>query len=266
MIVVRRISYLLMLVTMLLSSCKPREEKSYENLYDTLPAEFADVLRAHGGLEKWRNFGKLEYDLQHEEDATPTEHYILDLVNRHDLTVADSFNIGFDGNEVWVSPNKNAFKGRSARFYHNLYSYFLTIPFIAADPGTIYSVDTLTLNGKLFDVVGVSYKEGVGDADKDAYKLLIDPHTHKMEKLLYTVTYYSGEAHENFNALSYENWQEVNGIILPTKLVGYKYTDGILGDKRYEVTFHNIGLDSKRPDPKIFIIPPQAEVDSLKVD
>ncbi len=260
-------AWVLFMISTAFFACTPDQKASKAiDHYTGLPSDFVEVLKAHGGIDRWRDFGTLEYDLQHEDDSIPTEHYILDLHNRKDLTVSDSFKIGFDGQVVWVSPTKSSFKGRSARFYHNLYSYFLTIPFIVADPGVIYASDTLTLNGKLYNVAEISYEEGVGDADNDTYRLLIDPHTSKLDKLLYTVTYYSGVAHENFNALSYEELQEVNGIILPTKLVGYKYANNKTGEKRYEVTFHNIKFDHARPDPKIFIMPPHAEVDSLKVD
>jgi len=258
----RAFVYLSLCAILVSCSSKPKEE--LVDYYATLPESFSEVLKAHGGLNQWRSFKTLEFDLQHEDDSIPTEHYTLDLLNRKDLTVADSFKIGFDGTEVWVAPNKKAFKGRSARFYHNLYSYFLTIPFIVADPGVIYADDTLTVNGKLYDVINVGFESGVGDADKDAYKLLIDPTTHKMEKLLYTVTYYSGEAHENYNALSYENWMDVNGVQLPSKLVGYKYSAGLIGDKRYEVDFVNIQLKQESPDQDMFNMPTGAEIDSLK--
>jgi hypothetical protein len=188
----------------------------------------------------------------------------MDLHNRKDLTVADSFKIGFDGQAVWVAPNRSSYKGRSARFYHNLYSYFLNIPFILADPGIKYASDTITVDGKLYNVINVSFEAGVGDADGDTYKMLIDPTTKQMEKLLYTVTYYSGKSHENYNALSYENFKVINELLFPTTLVGYKYNNGQLGEKRYEVNFHNIQFRNDRPDQSIFTMPSTAEIDSLK--
>ncbi|MCB0493623.1 MAG: hypothetical protein KDC93_14545 [Cyclobacteriaceae bacterium] len=260
-------TYSFTLAIFLIASCTPKQKQETSiDHYSVLPSYFSETLKAHGGLDKWRSFKTLEYDLLHDGDSTPAEHYTLDLLNRKDLTVADSFKIGFDGKEVWVAPNKGAFKGRSARFYHNLYSYFLTIPFIVSDPGVIYSNDTLTVDGKLYDVINVNFETGIGDADKDAYKLLINPDNQQMEKLLYTVTYYSGEAHENYNALSYEDWTDVNGLRFPTKLVGYKYSNGTLGEKRYEVSFINIELKEESPNQDIFKMPTEAEIDSLKTN
>jgi len=261
----KQLVYLFLLSTLISCGSKQKEEATTD-YYASLPESFSATLKAHGGLDKWRSFKTLEYDLIHDGDSVPTEHYTLDLLNRKDLTVADSFKIGFDGNEVWVAPNKAAFGGSSARFYHNLYSYFFTIPFIVADPGVIYSEDSLTVDGKLYNVIKVAFESGVGDADKDTYKLLIDPSTNRMEKLLYTVTYRSGKAHENYNALGYDDWVDVNGLLMPSKLVGYKYSDGIIGDKRYEVSFANIQLKQESPSQDIFEMPAEAEVDSLKTN
>lgn len=250
-------------VLLFLFSCNYNKQQEADP-YATLPGTYANLLKANGGLEKWKSFKSLEYDLKHERDSVASEHYVLDLQNRKDLTVADSFQIGYDGEHVWVAPNRKSYKGRSARFYHNLYSYFFTIPFIVSDPGIKYGVDTLTVDGKLFDVINISFDKGVGDADQDSYKILVDPISHKMEMLLYTVTFYSGEAHENYNLLKYEAWNQISGIMLPTKLVGFKYSNGKIGDRRYEVTFSNIRLTTQSPDQELFAMPAMAEIDSLK--
>ncbi|MEQ9591626.1 MAG: DUF6503 family protein [Cyclobacteriaceae bacterium] len=262
----RAIFYLSIFALLVSCSSKPQAEETPIDYYEGLPESFSNLLKAHGGLDTWRSFKSFEYDLQHQNDTVPSEHYTLDLTNRKDLTVADSFKIGFDGEEVWVAPNRAAYKGRSARFYHNLYSYFFTIPFIVADPGVIYKDDTVTVDGKLYNAIHVAFEEGVGDAAEDTYKILIDPTTGKMAMLLYTVTYYSGEAHENYNALSYENWTDINGVELATKLVGYKYANGTIGDKRYEVTFSNVTLGTEPPNQELFAMPAGAAIDSLIVN
>ena len=262
----KTLPYLLLLSLCFACSTKPKEEtaQAVVDHYAALPANFAEVLKAHGGLEKWRSFKALEYDLTNLQNPAKSEHYTLDLLNRKDLTQADSFKIGFDGQQVWVAPRLKAFKGPSARFYHNLFSYFFTVPFILADPGAQYSNDTLTVDGKLYDVIDVSFQAGIGDADKDTYRLLIDPASKKLEKLLYTVTYFSGEANQNYNGLSYSDFTNVNGLLLPTRLTGYKYEAGKLTEKRYEVTFANIQLKTESPDQALFAMPAESEIDTLK--
>jgi hypothetical protein len=84
-----------------------------------------------------------------------------------------------------------------------------------------------------------------------------------MELLLYTVTYYSKESHEKYNALLYE-WQEVNGMQVTKSIKGYKYDSGRLGDLRYESSFNNVTFSKEKPDDSIFSIPNIAEIDSLK--
>ena len=46
-----------------------------------------------------------------------------------------------------------------------------------ADPGIKYQDDTVTLNGKDYPAIKARFNPGVGDADKDIYKMVIDPKT-----------------------------------------------------------------------------------------
>lgn len=220
------------------------------------------MLQAHGGLEQWNSFQTLEYDLYDPEDSSE-EHHIIDLKSRRDLVQGDSFKIGYNGKDVWVAPSKKAFKGRSARFYHNLYFYFFAIPYVLADPGVNYLEDTITLDGTRLNCIRASFEAGVGDSDKDFYKMVIDPETNKLTSLLYTVTYYSGEAHEKYNLLKYQDWQEKEGLIFPARLVWYKFENGAVGDKRGEAIFKNITLKKDSYPEIMFEMPEVAEVDSL---
>ena len=244
-------------------ACSPQKHPgAAEDVYEKLPKNLVSLLQSHGGLEKWRSFGTLEYDLFNLKDSL-TEHHAIDLRNRKDLIVADSFKIGFDGKEVWVSPERKAFKGKSARFYHNLFFYFFAIPYVLADPGINYREDTVTLNDKTYPAILATFDAGIGDADKDAYRIVIDPETNKLYGLLYTVTYFSGEAHKNYNFLKYEDWQEAGGLQFPGKLTGYKFSNGIVGEERYKVLFSNIRLNTDTPVETLFAMPDKAEVDSL---
>ncbi|WP_185152515.1 DUF6503 family protein, partial [Fulvivirga aurantia] len=227
------------------------------------PELLAKALEAHGGLDTWRNFGTLRYDKVSSEGNS--ENHIINLYNRKVLIDRDTTQIGFDGKEVWVSPNLESFGSGSARFYHNLYFYFFGIPFLLSDPGIMYEdLGTQTVNGTDYRALKVSYGEGVGDSDEDLYIAHFNPETYKLELLLYTVTYYSGEKTENYNALAYSDWQQVNGLEVPKKFVGYKYADGKLGDKRYEASFDNVKFEEKVPNPEIFKMAENSEIDSLK--
>jgi hypothetical protein len=43
-----------------------------------------------------------------------------------------------------------------------------------------------------------------------------------MEWLGYTVTYRSKKASDKFKMIKYDNWNNVNGLILPTEITWYK--------------------------------------------
>lgn len=266
------ISNSFILAALALASCQPSEDKTTEvteetteiNAAATFPAYFEQVLQAHGGLEKWQQFGGMQYELQTDLGGNPaTETHIIDLKTRKDLVKGGDYTIGFDGQQVWVSPNRAAYPGKSARFYHNLFFYFYTIPFVLADPGVKYEqLDDLELEGKTYRVIGTSFGEGIGDTPEDQYRMLINPETNQMEWLLYTVTYF-GSDNVQFNALKYEDYQEQQGLLLPGKLTGYKYENGQIGDVRYKVSFENVQLMQEQPAAEQFAMPANAEVDSL---
>lgn len=192
-----------------------------------------------------------------------TETHIIDLQNRKDLVKGDTYTIGHDGEQVWVSPNKAAYPGKSALFYHNLYFYFFSIPFVLADPGVHHEqLPDTELQGENFKTIGITFGEGVGAAPKDQYRLLINRETNRVEWLLYTVTFFDGKPSDKFNALKYEEYQEQEGLVFPRKLTGYKYENSQVGDVRYSVTISNMQLKEERPDQQQFIRPEQAEVDA----
>jgi hypothetical protein len=246
---------------LIIASCTT-SKKENTNVYERFPNTFTSLLQTHGGLEKWQSFGTMEYDLLNPQDSSK-EHHLISLWNRKDLIVADSFRIGYDGKEVWVAPNKKAYKGNSARFYHNLFFYFLSVPYVLADPNISYEEDTVQLNGVGYPCIKASFANGVGDADKDVYKMIIDPATKKLYGLLYTVTYFSNQAQTKYNFLRYEDWQEANGLQFPGKLVSYKFVNDSIKEKRFEFAFKNIQLKAEAPDEKMFTMPTLAEIDSL---
>lgn len=225
-----------------------------------LPEILAKGIATHGGLDRWNEMKTMEYTIQRNNKP---ETHLIDLKNRKVLLTSEDYKLGFDGKEVWVSPDKAAFGSRSARFYHNLVFYFYAMPFVLADPGINYeALPDKALMGKTYKAVKITYNDGVGDAPEDYYIAHFDPSTGQMEWLLYTVTYFSGTTNEKFNALHYQ-WEEVNGLKLPKLMTGYKYADGKVGEKRYERPFTNASMKSSAPDQAIFEMPGVAEIDSL---
>lgn len=234
---------------------------------DKVSAEYPELLtkalEAHGSLALWNNKGTMQYDLKM-ANSELIETHIIDLRNRNVRINGEGFTIGMDGQNVWSSPSNEATGKNSPRFYHNLFFYFFSIPFVLADPGINYEdLGEVTMMGNTYGALSVSFNEGVGDADKDLYIGYFNPETFQLEVLLYTVTYYSGEKHENYNALVYDNYKNINGILLPTRLKGHKYENDSIGDLRYDISFSNISLSEERPESTLFAMPAESEIDSL---
>lgn len=256
-------SLTILTIVLLLFACKAQNDKQSKETKVEInyPDAFIKGLDAHGGLEKWQEQASLEFSFLKNNYR---ENNLVDLKSRKSLITYKDWKLGFDGEEVWISPNKEAFGDGSPRFYHNLYFYFFAMPFVLADPGITYEVmKNDSLNGKLYTPVKIQFGTGVGDAPDDEYIAYFDVNDHKMGALLYTVTYYSGSKSKRFNALIYDNWVDVDGLLLPGSMKGYKYADGELGDLRYELQFENVALGKTIPDPALFEMPEQAEIDTL---
>lgn len=262
-----------LLVAILFIGCQPQskesnkvkqEEESASVDMSQYPELLQKALEAHGGLDTWKSYSSLSYDISW-GNREGTENHLVNIHNRKVLIDRDSVKVGFDGDQVWVSPDLASFGNGSPRFYHNLYFYFFGIPYLLADPGINYEDQGIkTIQGTDYRALKVSYNEGVGDSDEDLYIGLFNPESYKLEVLLYTVTYFSGEESANYNALKYPDWKNVGGVLLPTTIKGYKYAADTIGDLRYEVSFNNIKLDKEAPSSELFEIPATAEIDSLK--
>lgn len=234
-----------------------------DNSTASYPKALSKALEAHGGLDRWKSMHTLKYTMIKSEKP---EQHSVDLHTRKVRIAHEDYTIGYDGKEVWVAPDKAAFGNSSARFYHNLYFYFFALPYLAADPGIVYTeLPVREFNGKKYDVVKIGYESGIGDAPDDEYIMHFDQQTGLMHLLLYTVTYFSKEKSDRYNAIIYDDWIDVNGLKLPGSFKGYKYENDQLGDQRYERVFVDHYLDEQPLVESTFAIPAVSEIDSLLV-
>ncbi len=175
----------------------------------------------------------------HETNLTKETHFI-NLQTRETRIDAANFQIGFDGKDVWISPSRESFAGKSVRFYHNLYFYFYAIPYIFTDPGvTVSKVENKMMNGVSYETYSASFDPDKGDSPEDQYLMLINPETNRLEYLLYTVTYY-GNPNPSLSALKYEDYRDSGGLSFPRILTGYTYDNDSTGRIRYQVSFADV--------------------------
>lgn len=213
--------------------------------------EFKAVLDAHGDWSKWLNAKAMSYVMIHETNLT-LENYFINLDTRETRIDASNFQIGFDGDSVWISPNREVFEGNSVRFYHNLYFYFLTIPYIFTDPGvTVEKVNDRILNNKTYETFQAKMSKDVGDSPEDTYLMLVDPQTNRLEYLLYTVTFF-GNNDPVMSALKYDDYRSIDGVEFPRILTGYSLENDSTSTIRYQVSFGDILLTGKKFKRSLF--------------
>ncbi|WP_373511471.1 DUF6503 family protein, partial [Persicitalea sp.] len=182
-------------------------------------------LGAHGGIEKWNSYEALRYKL---DASGKTSVQTIQLHDRRTHHKATNYEMGYDGTKTWLVGDKKDVPTGNPDFYHNLDFYFFAMPFVIADPGIILSHGgQMEAEGKTFDVLEVRYNDNVGVAPKDVYRLLIDPVTHRMEWLLYTVTFFNQDS-QKMSAKKYLDWKNVQGLLVPTRMENYSFADGVI--------------------------------------
>ncbi len=255
-------SSFLIFIIALLNGCAPSNSENTTTVSssappsDTLPPVFAQALEAHGGLARWQAQQRLEYDVYRQ--GRRLDHQLIALRSRKVLLTGDDYTIGYDGTHHWVSPDTAAFPG-NVRFYHNLQFYFMALPFLFADPGIRYEpLEPRRIRDKIYDGVRISFEPGVGDASDDAYLAYFDPDTHHLTWLLYTVTYFSGKPNEKYSARWYQAWNEVSGLLLPERVISYRWEDNALDEVRDTTVYRNVEISNIPPDESMFLMPNQA--------
>ncbi|CAM1363122.1 DUF6503 family protein [Tenacibaculum xiamenense] len=241
---------LLLLLTIVFIGCKTtskkeKEEVSVEKKY---PDAIANVLKKHGGMEKWNSMKSLSFSLKGEK-------HITDLQSRKAVVKSEKYSLGFDGKDVWIQKKDTAaFKG-NPEFYYNLYFYFYAMPFVLADEGITYSETTpLEFEGNSYPGIKISYGANVGTSPDDNYFIYYNPDTYKMEWLGYTVTYFSKKPTTKVNIIKYDDWENVNGLLLPKSLIWYtKDEDGKPLEPRGEATvFSSVEINETSLPDNIF--------------
>jgi hypothetical protein len=234
-------------------------------------AQLEETYEAHGGLNTFKEFNVVEYDMK-DLPFSPVgilnDHQLIDLNSRRILITSDTYKIGFDGSEAWITPNMEAL-GIPPRFYSSTPFYFFGLPFLFADPGVnLESLGTKEINGKEYNVVKVTYDKGIGDTPDDNYVAYIDKDTNQLKLSHYIVTYpplMQGKSIDELerHAVVYDEWQEVEGLRVPKKISFYVWSDNTLGDSALgSIRFENVSFKKESPDPAIFQKPEGAVVDN----
>lgn len=230
------------------------------------------AIEAHGGLEAWYRAPTSSYAWEYSNAGANLRfksHMVVD--NRTRLAYHDLLELGtpdapapatgrfaWDGTNAWIWPD--TLQSPNPMFWATTGYYFESIPFVLADPGLRYELlPEASLNGVSYDLVKVSFDDGVGESSGDTYTLYVSRDSGLVDAIRYTVTYGRGrpapDATPRETLFSYEDYTTVDGLTVPTRFRGYWFENGAQGEFKNEawateIAFHE-AFDPAR------LIPPE---------
>ncbi len=238
-------------------------------------AQLETTLAAHGGLDKWRGFAGVEYDLTFKSGKKPDrrEHQLFDLETRSGLITSDKYSLGSSHGEVWIKPGLEALGGTPPRFYMWTPFYFFGMPFVFADHGAKQeSLGKKSFRGQEYDAVRITFARGTGDTPDDYYVAYIDPKNSQLKLAYYVVTFPAMRKGRPVSqlephAIVFQECQTVDGLQVPKVAPFYKWngTD-IEGEPLGTLVFSNVHFLKEAPSPEKFERPEGAVVAPMTKD
>lgn len=212
------------------------------------------IEKAHG-RETWRSKPALAADITVELGGRVANQGRL--VFKTDLSasrieLADGTVLVFDGQDAWVSPSVSDFQ--RARWHLRAWPYLMALPAKLRDHGTrLEPMGQRDLRGKTYDVARLTFEPGTGDTPDDWYLIHRDPENDRLAAAAFISTYGASvlEAEQAPQAVVYEEFTEVEGVPLPTRLTlwGWNRESGLQGEQpTVEVTFSNPAFITPEPD------------------
>lgn len=173
----------------------------------------------------------------------------------------------WDGHDAWIYPADTP--TIDPRFWALTGYYFEQIPFVLADPGLNYEVlPDEELDGKAYDMVKISFEQGVGDAPGDYYILYVDKQTDMLHAIRYTVTF--GRAPQDTDEAAparetlflYQDYVTVDGLTVATHFYGSNFADGAVVDFKNEAWSAEFSF-SQPFDESLLEMPEGARIEPL---
>ncbi len=222
------------------------------------PENLTKVFDAHGGLDTWKAMKSLIFTMDKPDGK---EVIMTNLNSREALLDNPESTIGFNGEQVWLlNKTEEAYKGYDPKYGYNLMFYFYAMPFILSDDGINYAdAEPLVVEGVTYPGIQITYNAGVGETSDDRYVLYYNPTTYHMEWLGYTVSFVPGIDKKELHFRRYDNWQKVNGLLLPKTIVGYGYKDDKPTEAKQSTEFIDVKLSKNEIASSKFVKPEKAE-------
>lgn len=184
----------------------------------------ARAIETHGGLAHWYAQGPLAFRFTYtpEDTSKPARdtYQIIDTWSSrayHEMASDRTQTFGWDGTKAWSTLPDD--KVISPRFWSLTPYYFVGVPFVFADEGVQYEMaGEATFEDRTYDLVKVTFGEGVGDAPDDYYVTYIDRESGRIGGVRYIVSYpgfFPEGGHSPEKLMIYDGEQSVGGVVLP---------------------------------------------------
>lgn len=231
-----------------------------------IPTELKQAVDAHGGLDTWEAYGTVEYDFSLQiGNATRDDHHIFDLNTRRVRVEDESYTVGITESKAWVAADMDAYGyADPPRFYGKPYTYLFSIPFVFADPGVrVESAGQRSLQGTSYDILEITFDEGVGDTPRDVFYLYLEPASHQARAALFSVTYRNPEVTRPITGVVYNEWATVDGVTVPHRATMYGISDDLsLSKKLGSFAYRNVTFGATSPSRDQFVMPNRAVRDT----
>ncbi len=157
--------------------------------------------------------------------------------------------------------------GCCPRFYMRTPFYFFGMPFVFADPGSKQeSLGKKMFRGKEYEALKITFAKGTGDTPDDYYVAYVDPTSDQLTLAVYVVTYPQMRKDKPIDqlerhAIVFDEWQRVDGLLVPKKAQFYKWTGTDLeGDVLGALEYSDVHFLQEPPDAGKFRKPADAVV------
>ncbi len=164
-----------------------------------------NMIEAHGGWETWANAPSIKYDnvfFNTSPNAKNPWWAATEMIEQIGSSVNDrnvfqsyhlggekgDFKMGYDGTEVWASPDWGI--GNYPKFMTYFFYYFLNLPWLTQDNNVVLSeIETAVYNEREVYKITMNFKEdpAIGKVNADSYVLFIDQETNLLVAYEYSV-------------------------------------------------------------------------------
>lgn len=229
-----------------------------------------NAMEAHGGLENWYKNGPISFRFSYQplDDGVPRDTYqTIDSWSsraRH-FQVGDSTSqYGWDGQKAWAIAKDSTTFPYNTRFWSLTPYFFMAQPFVLDGQGVnLELLPQKNHQGKLQNVVKVTFDEGTGDAPDDYYVLYLDSETSELSVIRYIVSYpgyFEKGKHLPEKLMELSGKNVVDGIVFPTNYKTYWLTEEVTaGEHITNITLSDVAFDPEL-ESVFFDVPEEATV------